>query len=79
MVKEPVEPMREKRYEAEQEEDPINKLARMIMQHEREQRENAMSRCDRLLSCVSKSIMPPKTKAKAQTKTRRVLAIDKYA
>ena len=31
--------MREERYETEQEEDPVNKLARMIMQHEREQRE----------------------------------------
>ena len=45
---EPVEPMREE----EQEEDPVNKLARMIMQHEREQRENAMSRYDRLLGFV---------------------------
>jgi hypothetical protein len=35
-----------------QEEDPVNKLARMIMQHEREQRENAMSRYDRLLGFV---------------------------
>ena len=35
-----------------EEEDPVNKLARMIMQHEREQRENAMSRCDRLLGFV---------------------------
>ena len=32
-----------------EEEDPVNKLARMIMQHEREQKENAMSRYDRLL------------------------------
>ena len=49
-VREPVEePMREERYEQE---DPVNKLARMIMQHEREQRENAMSRCDRLLGFV---------------------------
>ena len=38
--------------EEEQEEDPVNKLARMIMQHEREQRENAMSRYDRLLGFV---------------------------
>ena len=41
VVREPVE-----------EEDPVNKLARMIMQHEREQRENAMSRYDRLLGFV---------------------------
>ena len=48
VVKEPVEEppsVKEERYE--QEEDPVNKLARMIMQHEREQRENAMSRYDR--------------------------------
>ena len=36
----------------EQEEDLVNKLARMIMQHEREQRENAMSRYDRVLGFV---------------------------
>ena len=50
VVKEPVEEppsVKEERYE--QEEDPVNKLARMIMQHEGEQRENAMSRYDRLL------------------------------
>ena len=35
-----------------EEEDPVNKLARMIMQHEREQKENAMSRYDRLLGFV---------------------------
>ena len=53
MVKELVEePVREERHEPEQEEDPINKLARMIMQHEREQRENARSRYDRLLGFV---------------------------
>ena len=48
VAKEPVEEspsVKEERYE--QDEDPINKLARMIMQHEREQRENAMSRYDR--------------------------------
>ena len=52
VAKEPVatEPVKEERYE--QEEDPVNKLARMIMQHEREQRENAMSRYDRLLGFV---------------------------
>ena len=53
VAKEPVatEPVEvEERYE--QEEDPVNKLARMIMQHEREQRENAMSRYDRLLGFV---------------------------
>ena len=38
--------------EEEQEEDPVNKLARMIMQHEREQRENAMSRYNRLLGLI---------------------------
>ena len=43
----------EEQYEPEPEqEDPVNKLARMIMQHEREQRENAMSRYDRLLGFV---------------------------
>ena len=53
VVKEPVEEsMKEERCEPEQEEDPINKLARMIMQHEREQREKAMSRYDRLLGFV---------------------------
>ena len=46
------ERMQEERYEPEQEGNPINKLARMIMQHEREQRENAMSRYDRLLGFV---------------------------
>ena len=51
VVKEPVEPVQvEERYE--QEEDPVNKLARMITQHEREQKENAMSRYDRLLGFV---------------------------
>ena len=51
VAKEPVEPVEvEERYE--QEEDPVNKLARMIMQHEREQRENTMSRYDRLLGFV---------------------------
>ena len=53
VVKEPVEEppsVKEERYE--QEEGPVNKLARMIMQHEREQRENAMSRYDRLLGFV---------------------------
>ena len=49
-VKEKVPPGKEERYE--QEEDPVNKLASMIMQHEREQRENAMSRYDRLLGFV---------------------------
>ena len=56
VVKQPVEAVREERHEAEQEaeqeEDPVNKLARMIMQHEREQRENVMSRYDRLLGFV---------------------------
>ena len=36
----------------EQVEDPVNKLARMIMQHQREQRENVMTRYDRLLGFV---------------------------
>ena len=45
VVKEPVK-------EPVEEEDPVNNLARMIMQHEREQRENAMSRYDRLLAFV---------------------------
>ena len=51
VVKEPVEEPPSVKAE-EQEEDPVNKLARMIMQHEREQRENAMSRYDRLLGFV---------------------------
>ena len=53
MVREPV--VREPVVTVEEpveEEDPVNKLARMIMQHEREQRENAMSRYDRLLGFV---------------------------
>ena len=53
VVEEPVEAppsVKEERYE--QEEDPVNKLARMIMQHECEQRENAMSRYGRLLGFV---------------------------
>ena len=48
VVKEPVE-------QPVEEEDPVNKLARMIMQLEREQRENAMSRYDRLLGFVKKN------------------------
>ena len=53
VVKEPVEePLSVKEERCEQEEDPLNKLARMIMQHEREQRENAMTRHDRLLGFV---------------------------
>ena len=46
------EPVEEPIKEEEQEEDPVNKLARMIMQHEREQRQNAMRRYDRLLGFV---------------------------
>ena len=52
VLKEPVEEppsVKEERYE--QEEDPVNKLARMIMKHERE-RENTMSRHDRLVGFV---------------------------
>ena len=52
VVREPVVTVEEPVEEEEQEEDPVNKLARMIMQHEREQRENAMSRYDRLLGFV---------------------------
>ena len=48
------EPPSVKEERHEQEEDPVNKLARMIMQHEREQREVAMSRYDRLLGFVLK-------------------------
>ena len=53
MVKEPVEePPSVKEDRHEREEDPVNKLACMITQHEREQREKAMSRHDRLLGLV---------------------------
>ena len=48
VVREPVATVEE----PVEEEDPVNNLARMIMQHEREQRENAMSRYDRLLGFV---------------------------
>ena len=50
VVREPV--VKEPGEQPVEEEDPVNKLARMIMQHEREQRENAMSRYDRLLGVV---------------------------
>ena len=52
VAREPVVTVEEPVQAEEQEEDPVNKLARMIMQHEREQRENAMSRYDRSLGFV---------------------------